>query len=142
MREKSVRKSHLLLKIIVLIIITTLISIMFNANTVHAEGTITIKGILDAGRNWTQETETPGTSVEEFATMFVGVGQILVAIGTITILIVAAITAIRWLTATPDKQAKLKTQLIGLVISIIVIFGAIGIWNVVRGIMGGIEGQL
>ena len=38
---------------------------------------------------------------------------------------------IKYLTAGPEAQAKLKTQLIGVVVSGIVIFGAYGIWSMV-----------
>ena len=80
-----------------------------------------------------------GSKPEDFVSEFIGIGQILVAVGIVTLIIVAIITAIRWLTATPDKQAKLKVQLIGLVVSIVVIFGAVGIWNFVRGILNKVE---
>ncbi len=50
--------------------------------------------------------------------------------------------AIQWITATPDKQAKLKIQLIGLVVSAVVIFGAVGIWNLVRSIGQDVENEL
>lgn len=101
--------------------------------------------ILDAGSNWisTGESSQPkGTGYMDFANQFVDIGQILVAIGVVTLLIVGAIMAIRWITATPDKQAVLKQQLIGLVISAVVIFGAIGIWNLVVGIMKNVEDEL
>lgn len=82
------------------------------------------------------------TNPVSFASQFIDIGRILIAIGVVTLLIVSAIMAIRWITATPDKQAKLKTQLIGLVISAIVIFGAVGIWNLVWSILQNIEGQV
>ena len=66
----------------------------------------------------------------------------LVGIGVVTVLIVAAIMAIKWLTATPDKQAKLKQQLIGLVVATVVIFGAVGIWNFVINMMDNVESKL
>lgn len=80
-------------------------------------------------------------SPEGLAGEFLDIGTVLVAIGVVTLLIVSVIMAIRWITATPDKQAKLKEQLIGLVIATVVIFGAIGIWNFVQGIMKKVESQ-
>lgn len=106
---------------------------------------ISITDIINAGTSWIKngEKSQPGdTNVDDFAIKFIGVGQVLVAIGVVTLLIVSLITAIKWITATPDKQAKLKQQLIGLVISAVVIFGAIGIWNLVRGIMESVEVKL
>ena len=82
------------------------------------------------------------TNPVSFAEQFLEVGRILVAIGIVTLLIVSAVMAIRWITATPDKQAKLKTQLIGLVVSAVVIFGAVGIWNLVWSILTKLESSL
>ena len=106
---------------------------------------ISITDIINAGNNWInngKDSQPDNTEVDDFAEKFVGVGQVLVAIGIVTLLIVTLITAIKWITATPDKQAKLKQQLIGLVISAVVIFGAVGIWNLVRGIMENVEVKL
>lgn len=43
--------------------------------------------------------------------------------------------AIKYLTANAEQKGKLKQQLIGLVVSIIVIYGAVGIWNIIQDIM-------
>lgn len=135
-------------KILGIILVIVIMSFMFmpevNAENKEAKE-IGINDIVDAGKNWIKEGENSTDSqmeVEKFAENFIGVGQILVAIGIVTLLIVSLITAIKWITATPDKQAKLKQQLIGLVISAVVIFGAIGIWNLVRGILQNVEGKL
>ena len=66
----------------------------------------------------------------------------LVVIGLATVLIVGTIMGIQWITATPDKQAKLKQQLIGLVVATVVIFGAVGIWSLVKTIMDNVTGQI
>ena len=96
--------------------------------------------ILKAATTWINGAEkTENTEVDDFVNQFVGIGQLLVIAGVIVILITIGITGIRWITASPDKQAKLKEQLIGLVIATVVIFGAVGIWNLVRGIMMKVE---
>lgn len=48
--------------------------------------------------------------------------------------------AIKYLTANAEQKGKLKQQLIGLVVSIIVIYGAVGIWTIIQNIM--IEAEL
>lgn len=103
-----------------------------------------IEGIFQAGSQWIENGQRQQGIYNEnyFVEQFIGLGQLLVGVGIATILIVTVITAIRWITATPDKQAKLKEQLIGLVIATIVIFGAVGIWNLVRGIMKNVETEL
>ena len=44
---------------------------------------------------------------------------------------IATYMGIKYLTAGPDAQAKLKEQLIGVVVSGVVIFGAYFIWSTV-----------
>ena len=44
---------------------------------------------------------------------------------------VTAYMGIKYLTAGPEAQAKLKTQLVGVVVSGMVIFGAYFIWSIV-----------
>ena len=107
-------------------------------------GNDNLSGIIDAGKNWIQDGKKDQGDMTDmfFAEKFSGIGQVLVAIGVVTLLIVGGIMAIKWITATPDKQAKLKEQLIGLVISAVVIFGAIGIWNFIRGIGQKVENSL
>lgn len=127
----------------VFFIIAILFSMVACSNNVFAaneEGN-NVKGIEDivkAGNSWLsgeQANQPEGTGVDDFVFKFVGIGRALVVIGIVTIMIVTLIMGIRWIVATPDKQAKLKEQLIGLVVATVVIFGAVGIWNLVRGIM-------
>ncbi len=91
-----------------------------------------IGSIISAGNSWIGQGAAGGESVDTFVDDFIVIGQILVSIGIAAILIVTAIIAAKWIVATPDQQAKLRQQLIGLIVSIIVIFGAVGIWNLVR----------
>lgn len=103
--------------------------------------------IINAGEEWINNGKK---SAEEqglgdplyFVDQLAGVGQLLVAIGIATLVIVGGVMAIKWATATPEKAAKLKTQLIGLVVAAVVIFGAFGIWNLVRGIGQNVEDKL
>ena len=62
---------------------------------------------------------------------FSGLGQILTMIGAGVMVAVTTYMGIKYLTAGPEAQAKLKTQLIGVVVSGVVIFGAYGIWKLV-----------
>lgn len=109
----------------------------------------TITDIMQSGKDWISNGENAATKQDAnlvnpnyYAGELIGVGQVLVVIGLATVLIVGTIMGIQWITATPDKQAKLKQQLIGLVVATVVIFGAVGIWNLVRSIMSNISGEL
>jgi hypothetical protein len=43
--------------------------------------------------------------------------------------------AIKYFTEGPEQKAKLKQQLIGLVVSIVVIYGGVGIWTLLKNFM-------
>lgn len=62
---------------------------------------------------------------------FKDLGNILTMIGAGVMVAVTAYMGIKYLTAGPEAQAKLKTQLIGVVVSGMVIFGAYFIWSIV-----------
>lgn len=62
---------------------------------------------------------------------FKDLGNILTTIGAGVMVAVTAYMGIKYLTAGPEAQAKLKTQLIGVVVSGMVIFGAYFIWKIV-----------
>ena len=62
---------------------------------------------------------------------FSDLGQILTMIGAGVMVGVTTYMGIKYLTAGPEAQAKLKIQLVGLVVSGMVIFGAYFIWKIV-----------
>lgn len=62
---------------------------------------------------------------------FSDLGQILTMIGAGVMVGVTTYMGIKYLTAGPEAQAKLKVQLIGVVVSGMVIFGAYYIWKIV-----------
>lgn len=60
----------------------------------------------------------------------VPVGQMLTAIGVAVLFGALLILGIKYMKAQPEERGKLKQQLIGLVISGVVIFGAYKIWSI------------
>lgn len=62
---------------------------------------------------------------------FSDLGQILTMIGAGVMVGVTTYMGIKYLTAGPEAQAKLKVQLIGVIVSGMVIFGAYYIWKIV-----------
>ena len=58
------------------------------------------------------------------------IGRMLVAVATVIVIIVTIILGIQYMMANPSDKANLKKKLIGLVVSIIVIYGAQGIWAI------------
>lgn len=81
------------------------------------------------------ESEATGFNTGTIIREFTGLGQFLTMIGAGVYVGVVAFMGIRYMTSSPDKQATLKQQLIGVVVSGIVIFGAYGIWKAVIGVV-------
>ncbi|MCR5185697.1 MAG: hypothetical protein K6D97_01080 [Clostridia bacterium] len=77
----------------------------------------------------------PNIDTSEVTKKFEGLGQALTMVGTGVMVAVIAYMGIKYMTAGPDAQAKLKTQLIGVVVSGIVIFGAYHIWKLVLNVV-------
>lgn len=76
-------------------------------------------------------TQAGNINYTNIANEFSGLGQILTMVGAGVMVAVTTYMGIKYLTAGPEAQAKLKTQLIGVVVSGVVIFGAYGIWKLV-----------
>lgn len=74
-----------------------------------------------------------GTSIdyEKVTDEFEDLAQILTMIGIGVMVGVTTYMGIKYLTAGPEAQAKLKVQLIGVVVSGVVIFAAFSIWKLV-----------
>lgn len=72
--------------------------------------------------------ENPDITPTQISNIALPIFQFMITIATIVVTIVTVIMGIKYITANPEGKAKLKQQLIGLVVSIIVIWGAYGIW--------------
>ena len=68
-------------------------------------------------------------AVDEMSNQMLPVINLLVNIGAGVMVAVVTYMGIKYFTSTPDAQAKLKQQLIGVCVAGVVIFGAFGIWK-------------
>ena len=84
------------------------------------------KKFIDTG-----EDEAGDIHIDDIQKEFVDLGQVLTTIGAGVLVAVTTFMGIKYIMAGPETQAKLKQQLIGVVVSGIVIFGAYGIWRTV-----------
>lgn len=127
-----VRKKTFLIKIFLSLML--IFAVMSNINVVKASGgdamisrmESDIDKFKNAAQNSGQKIST-GKITEDF----VSLGQILTMIGMGVMVAVTTYMGIKYLTSGPEAQAKLKTQLIGVVVSGLVIFGAYFIWKTV-----------
>lgn len=64
------------------------------------------------------------------------IARILVAVASGVLVVTTAILGVKYATThDPKEQAKIKKQLIGLVVSIIVVFGGQAIWTIIYNVM-------
>lgn len=76
-------------------------------------------------------------STTEITNEFAGLARILTTIGAGVLVIVITYMGIKYFISSPEEQAKLKGQLIGVVVSAVVIFGAVSIWELAINIFKG-----
>lgn len=124
--------------IVIVFMILTLSNKVFAANgdgTDYSDGASLLdkmekdaSGFIAAGQKAAEDADI---SAGEIAGQFQGLGQILTMIGAGVMVAVTTYMGIKYLTAGPEAQAKLKVQLIGVVVSGMVIFGAFYIWQLV-----------
>lgn len=115
-----------------LIIFYILISLIYNVKALTLqEMQNQVNGWKNAGSTGSSKVDW-GNTVKDFADL----GSILTTIGAGVMVIITTYMGIKYLTSGPDAQAKLKTQLIGVVVSGVVIFGAYNIWKLVIDIAG------
>lgn len=116
------------IKIISIIsIVLVLISIM----PVPCNAAISIDDIQSSAKNFLDQGEKAKSpiSVSDMKSELLPIAEILTMIGTGVVIICAIVIGIKYMVASPDEQAKLKKQMVGLVVATIVIFGAYGIWK-------------
>lgn len=116
-------------KYFVIVILTLLMLVMFIPKITYAE--FSANGIVNQAEGFINAGKSQNTSISnsDLASTFSPIAQILVAIGGGVVAIVTAIMAIKYMMANAEQRAKLKTQLVGLVIATCVIFGAQLIWS-------------
>ena len=82
-------------------------------------------------KNFKELGESNAPDVSGVVEPIADIGSILTAIGVAVMLGVVSYMGIKYLTSGPEARAKLKIQLIGVVVAGLVIFGAYYIWEFV-----------
>ncbi len=88
-------------------------------------------GFLNKGKN-------NNVSTSQMSNVFLPAARILLGFAVIVLVGVTIVMGIKYVIATPEEAAKLKQQLIGLVVSAVVIFGAVGIWTLAYNVFSSI----
>lgn len=119
-------------KISLVIAVIMLLSAFINVNIVNATD---FGSVVQEANDWITQGETKVNDENiidsgQISGIIKPIAQALTTIGVGILLIVAAIMGIKWITANPEEQAKLKQQSVGLVVAAVVILGAYTIWAI------------
>ncbi len=99
-----------------------------NAEEGYADWMEDAQGFIQKG----EDTATGVTAkISGVTSSFSEIGKFMTMIGAGVMVAVTTYMGIKYVVSPPDAQAKLKQQLIGVIVSGVVIFGAYGIWQFV-----------
>lgn len=118
-------------------VVITAMMIMINLTQPVAKAT-TFDDMRSKIQTWTNIGQGEGTDYidgSEIGNIINPIVNILTAIGVIVLVAVTIIMGIKYMFATPEAAAKLKQQLIGLVVAAVVVLGATAIWKIIYNIL-------
>ena len=121
----------------IFVVITALILINALQPAVSAVQVKSFDEMKDALTDWKSrgQQDNAGVNAGDLKQIVIPVINILTVIGVFVLVAVTIIMGIKYMFATPDVAAKLKQQLIGLVVSAVVVLGATAIWKIVNNVL-------
>lgn len=120
----------------IFVVITALIIVIVMQPKSHAATQVkSFDDMHSAIQNWMGKADTSKVKTTEIGEIVNPIINLLTGIGIFVIVGVTIVMGIKYMYATPDKAAKLKEQLIGLVVSAVVVLGATAIWKIAYSIM-------
>lgn len=125
-------KKTMKIGIIVICLLFTILSINSNASG------LTWDSIKSSADSFTNAGSKPMISDDKIIDAVLPIGQMLTAVGVAVLFGGIVILGIKYMMADPQQRGKLKQQLIGLVVSGVVIFGAYSIWKLAYNFFNGI----
>lgn len=122
--------------ILILIISIFTVDLIFNTRNVNAT---TASEILNQGKNFISQ----GSGQEKLNTntleeKIIPIGNIVEAVAILIALIVGIILGVKYMISGADEKANIKEKLIWYVVALVLIFGAVGIYNIVAKIMNNV----
>ena len=114
-------------KIEIIFMIFMVISLLVSSAVLAEQQTL--GDVLDQADSWLNSSDT-SVNTEPIAETIKPIAQAITSVGVGVILCATVIMGIKWVMASPDQQAKLKQQSIGLLVAAIVVFGAYTIWKI------------
>ena len=114
--------------------------IIFCIFVILPQNTFALAEIIEMGTNWenTGKNEAAkGTTIDsdKVKSTSENLYNILLSIATIVAVFVGALLGIKYMTAGIDKKVEVKQSLFPYLISVVIVFGSLGIWKIVVTIM-------
>ncbi len=81
-----------------------------------------------------------GISMAKAIEIFLPIGRVLVGIASIVLVVVGLIMGVKYMISGSNEKAQLKQKLIYYIISIVLVYGAVGIFSLIINIMNNISG--
>lgn len=98
--------------------------------------TVTFKEWKNQADNFIERgSEDEKISPADAIRIFLPIGKILVGIATIVLIVVGLVMGVKYMIAGANDKAQLKQKLIYYIISIVLVYGAVGIFNIIVNIM-------
>lgn len=126
-----------ILKIVFVVITALLIINIFQPKVQAKSSVLTFDEMKKSINSWMSKGKSGNTGIKanDIKNVIVPIINILTVIGIVVIVGVTMVMGMKYMFATPEEAAKLKHQLIGLVVSAVVILGATAIWKIVYKIL-------
>ena len=118
--------------LILTLVLISCMNVVSNAATTKKGSGLSVGDITKQAKNFVGEGEKNSVNVNatDLLEGVTSVASILTTIGGFALVIIAIILGIQFMTSPPQKQAVLRSQMIGLLWAAVVIFGAYGIWSI------------
>ena len=117
------------------LILVVLVATMGLSNASYVSATIDFDKLSDKAKQFIENGTGGEITEQEAINQLVPIGQILVGIASIVLVVAGLVLAVRYMLSGADEKAKLKEKLIWYVISIVLVYGAVGIYNIVTNVM-------
>lgn len=112
-------------------VIISLFVIFVIAFSSCSNGAFSLKDMESQAKGFISKGEASySVSDTQIQDIVIPISRILVVVGDIVVIIAITVIGIKYIMASPDNKAKLKTQLVGVLVATGVIFGAQTIWSI------------
>lgn len=113
------------------ILIMSIFVVMFLGTMIQEVTAFELDSVMSKADSWVSSGSEGESYTAGISSPIQQIASALYGIGVTVLVIVTVILAIKYITCNPDEQARIKGQLIGLLVSSVVLFGALPLWRMI-----------